>query len=210
MKANFIILLITFMFTLTASAAPSRFQENVHYKVISNVATSKPMVTEYFSYFCPTCYRVEPIAKAIEKALPQGTKFNKSHVDFVGRASKDVQTSLAKAVAVAQALKIKHQFNDELFQHIHSKRQKITSEADIIDIMVKAGANEKKAKSLMKSFGVKNAARKMAKAQQDLTAKNAMTGVPMFVVNGKYTLLRENLKSQKEYDDLIAYLMAKK
>lgn len=41
-------------------AAP-QFKENVNYEVIQPVVSAQPEVMEYFSFFCPHCYRFEPV-----------------------------------------------------------------------------------------------------------------------------------------------------
>ena len=210
MKKNFAILFIALIFSTMASALPLRFEENVHYKVVSNISTPVPTLTEYFSYFCQHCYRFEPIAKELENIMPEGAKFGKSHVDFVSRTSKDIQFSLNKAVAAAKTLGMSHKINDAIFDHIHVQRKPFSSEDEIIEVMVKAGADAKKVKSLMNSFGIKNMAKKMKKSQADLTAKNVLTAVPMFIVNGKYKILAEKLRSQDDYNELVLFLLAMK
>ena len=208
--ALFITIFTTVMFSAAASAVPLRFQEGVHYKVIGDTPTATPTVTEYFSYFCGHCYRFEMVAKELEKGLPDGAKFKKSHVDFVSRTPKDIQFALTKAVVIGKKLNLSHKFNDVIFKSIHQERKQFTSEAEVVDLLVSVGADKKKVESLMKSFGVKNAAKKMKTMQDDLSSRQILTSVPMFVINGKYKVIGDKLKSMDDYTSLVDYLLAMK
>ena len=66
MKKIFTLLAACF-FTLSVSA--QTLKEGVHHEVISETATQKPEVREFFSYYCPHCLKFEPLAKRLsEKA----------------------------------------------------------------------------------------------------------------------------------------------
>lgn len=52
-------------------AFASQFQNGEQYTELQTEKTSKPQVIEFFSYFCGHCYKMEPIAKSIEKAYQQ-------------------------------------------------------------------------------------------------------------------------------------------
>ena len=57
-------LVATLMLSLSAHAA--QFKEGQHYKVLDLEASSKPTVTEFFSFYCPHCNSFEPIIQQLK------------------------------------------------------------------------------------------------------------------------------------------------
>ena len=210
MIKKLIFLFITLSFSMVATAEPLRFEQGVHYDVIGDIGTAKPTLTEYFSYFCGHCYRLENTIKEVEKMLPEGAVFEKSHVDFVGRAPTSVQFGLNKAVVVAEKMGVAHKVTDALFDYIHVQKKQLTSEAQIKALFSLSAADEIKFDKLIKSFGVKGAASRMKKMQDELSARQALTEVPMLVVNGKYKILYSALRSRNDYAELLSFLLAMK
>lgn len=200
-------LLITFMFSSLTVAQPMRFEEGKHYTIISDKADSKPNVTEFFSFYCPHCYRFESIVTDIKKNLPDGVKFKKSHVDFMRTASPQTQQALSRAMVVGEKMGIKDKVVSAIFKHIHEDRKPFTSEADVLAIFSKIGADQDKATKMLNSFAIKGEANRMKKAQEELSRAQVLTAVPMFIVNGKYKLNGRELRSLNDYNDLIEYLV---
>ena len=206
---KFAVLFVAFVFSAVASAIPLRFEEGKHYEVISQTASTTPMVTEYFSFYCPHCYKFEFVAKGIEKALPEGAKFKKSHVDFMRSASQETQQLLSKALVASEKLELDHAIIDAIFAHIHKERKPFNGIDDIKALFVAQGVDADKFDNAMNSFSVKGAANKMKKAQDDLSNRQVMTGVPMFIVNQKYKILSKELRSIDDYNDLVQFLLNK-
>lgn len=207
---KFAALFIAFIFTSVASAIPLRFEEGKHYEVISNVSTPEPTLTEYFSFYCPHCFRFEPLAKSLKASLPKNAKFVKSHVDFMRNASKETQGALSRAMIVGEKMKMGDKVTEAIFEHIHVKRESFNSEEDVTKFMATLGGDTKKLQKLLNSSGAKRAAGKMKTMQEKLSAQNVLTSVPMFIVNGKYKINSRELRSEQEYKDLVAYLIALK
>lgn len=185
-----------------------KFKEGTHYEVISKTASSQPNVTEFFSFYCPHCYKFEFVAKQLEKDLPENATFKKSHVDFMRTTSAATQQALSRALIVAEKFDVGHKMVNAIFVHIHKEKKNFSNEADIRQLFVDNGIDGDKFDKAMKSFSVKGAASKMKKAQNDLGPK--LTGVPMFVVNDKYKVLGRELKSMEDYQELVQFLLAKK
>lgn len=205
LKKN-LIWLFALMFS-TAVAAQGKYQEGVHYSVVSNNKTSKPTVTEVFSFYCPVCYRVEFIAKGVKKDLPEGVKFVKSHTDFMRNTSSENQHKLTIAAIVAQKLKVGEKINDAIFEAIHKERKKFESDAQIRQLFVDNGVDGATFDKAYNSFSVKGLANKQKKLQMELSRGNKLGGVPAFIVNGKYKLNRDKLKNMEDYNNLIKYLL---
>ncbi|RJE78389.1 disulfide bond formation protein [Pseudoalteromonas citrea] len=200
---------VAMMMPLLANAAV--FEEGVHYEVISERGTKKPEVTEYFSFYCPACNAFEPLIAKVKPKLDDGVKFKKSHVDFVGTRDEKVQKIMSNALATAEVLPQKDQIVSAIFTHLHGTRGKINELADMKDIFVAQGVDGDKFDKLYKSFSVRTKASKMVRMQKQMQDKRALTGVPTFVVNGKYKLrLRESKTTTPEQiSELINYLAAK-
>ncbi|WP_105166931.1 thiol:disulfide interchange protein DsbA/DsbL [Pseudoalteromonas sp. T1lg23B] len=200
---------VALMLPMLANAA--QFEEGVHYKVVSERGTKKPEVTEYFSFYCPACNAFEPLIAQFKAKLDDGVKFKKSHVDFVGSRDPEIQKMMANALATAEVLPQKDAIISALFTHIHTKRGKINELADVKDIFVSQGVDAEKFDKLYKSFSVRTKASKMSRMQEQMQEKGALTGVPTFIVNGKYQLLlrESNTTTPEQISALINYLAAK-
>lgn len=52
---------------LPFAALAAQFEADNQYTVIDIDKSAEPQVTEFFSFYCPHCFKFEPVAKAIEK-----------------------------------------------------------------------------------------------------------------------------------------------
>lgn len=191
----------------SASVFAVDLQEGVHYEVIDKKSsgTVKPEVKEFFSYYCPHCMTFEPLAKSLkEKSKKEGFKFVKSHVDFLRAAGPEIQFMLTKALVASERLKAP-QVNDAIFNYIQKQRAAITSERDIRNIFVINGVDGEKFDKVFNSFAVTSAAKKMKKVQDEYSRKGILTGVPTFVVNGKYKIINNGFEA-KSYGELFTKL----
>lgn len=194
-------------------ACSSDYQEGKHYTKFSEQASRKAEVREYFSFYCPHCFKFEPFMAELKKTLPEGTSFEMNHVDFLRAASPKVQALLSRAVVVAQQLKREKELVGELFQYIHVKKQVFTSQDDIRKVFVANGVDGAKFDKLMKSFTVSSKAKLMKKNQNALSNKGVLTSVPSVVVNGQYIINTKALDRDNFYDDykkLVAHLLTLK
>ena len=201
MKKIFILFLGFILLPVSAQSAD--FKEGENYTVISQTASEKPQVTEYFSFYCGHCRAFEPIMKALKPELLKGVAFKKNHVNFLGG---EMGVALTNAYAAAEILQVEDIFADLVFNHLQIQRKKITGEEDILDIFEQAGVNRQEAKSALQSFTVVGRASQMKRN----TEKSAIRGVPAVIVNGKYEVNRGSVKDTKEFIALVNYLTQKK
>lgn len=201
-------LFIAFLFSSTASAIPLLYQEGVHYQVISETASAKPNVTEYFSFFCGHCYKFEPVAKNIEKVLPKNVEFIKSHVDTMTFTGHDAQKILSFALVASNELNLGHVITDTIFDRIHRQQKPFADMAEIKALFVKHGVDGKKFDEIIKSDAAKSAVVRMRSEISEWSKRRVMTGVPMVVINGKYKLITEGLKSKADYDGVVKFLLS--
>jgi thiol:disulfide interchange protein DsbA len=211
MKKLFIALFTIALMPLLANA--DKYEEGTHYQVIPGAATNKPEVREYFSYYCPACRGFEAYIGDIKKSLPAGTKLNKTHVTFMGQSSPEIQFMLSKGLIVAEKKGIANQFNAEAFSYLQTKREVVTSEADVRKIYVAAGGDGATFDKGMKSFSLVSQAKRNEKIQKKLSQGRYVKSVPSFVVNGKYVIDSKSLDSKnfvEDYKNIIAYLLTLK
>ncbi len=205
----FVALSLSLGLSLNANAQ-SRFIEGEHYRVFSNAGSSKPVVTEYFSFYCPHCYRFEGAVKQIKKDLPAGVKFQKSHVDTTRLGPADMQKSLSLALAIIDKMKLGQKLTTAIFEFMHKDNKTFKSVDDIRKLFVANGVDGKAFDKAMKNFSVKIAAKKMAKGWLDIPGDIRQIGVPSITVNNKYWINAKKLKGKEDYKAIIEYLTAKK
>jgi len=196
-------LMTALVLSMSLQAAP--LKEGVHYEVINQQATAKPEVKEFFSYYCPHCYSFEPLAERLkESSKKNGFEFKKNHVDFLRAAGPDIQFMLTKALVTAERLN-KPNVSTAIFKYIHDQRAVFTKEKDIRNIFIINGVDGEKFDKAFNSFAVKAAAKKMKKEQDELSRRRVLTGVPTFIVNGKYKIINNSFKA-KTYDELFSQI----
>ena len=195
-----------------AVSANSKFVEGKHYEVIAEQPSAKPVVKEYFSFFCGGCYGFEPVAQSLAKKLPDDTEFKKVHVDFIRAASPEIQNMLARAYLVGKNMGKGDQIASAIFNQIHRSRVPFTSEDDVRSLMLINDIEAEEYEKAMRSFSVRGAASQMKKEQTELSESRVLSSVPMLVVNDKYKILNESLNQrnlENELQELISYLLQK-
>jgi len=213
MKKIFRPLLVLLMpllaFSITACA--EQYTEGKQYNKVSETASKKNEVREYFSIYCGHCFKFEPFMHTVKNSLPEGVSFERNHVDFLRAASPKIQQMISKAVVVAEQLGDDDKLIGALFNYIHVQRAVITSEKDVRNIFVLNGADGDKFDKLMKSFSVNSQAKMMKKYQDTMSEKRALTGVPTIIVNGKYKINNAELDKnnfEQDYQNLVKYLIS--
>ena len=54
---------------LSFSVHAAKFTEGDYYKVLDQPQSTTPVVTEFFSLYCPHCYQFEPMIRQLPKTL---------------------------------------------------------------------------------------------------------------------------------------------
>ncbi|HAW93405.1 MULTISPECIES: thiol:disulfide interchange protein DsbA/DsbL [unclassified Arsukibacterium] len=195
-----------------AVSANSKFVEGKHYQVIAEQASAKPVVKEYFSFFCGGCYGFEPVAQSLAKKLPDNAEFKKVHVDFIRAASPEIQDMLARAYLVGKNMGKGDQVASAIFNQIHRSRVPFVNEDDVRSLMLINDIPAEEYEKAMRSFSIRGAANQMKKEQNELSESRVLSSVPMLVVNDKYKILNESLNQrnlENELQELISYLLQK-
>ncbi|GLX78540.1 thiol:disulfide interchange protein [Thalassotalea insulae] len=208
MKKLLIAFFAIVLLPITAQAA--KFEEGKHYSVVPGQATNTPEVREYFSYYCPACRGFEPYLADIAKSLPEGTELNKTHVDFMGHSSPEIQGMLSTGLAVAEKTGLAKKFSAEAFSYLQTQRKSISDLEDVKKIYIAAGGDGATFDKGVKSFAIRGQVKRNKKVQDKLSKARYIGSVPAFVVNGKYVINAKELDRNnfmQDYKDIIAYLL---
>lgn len=207
MKKILLSLLIAFLIPLQA-CAQEQWQEGKHYTVIADTASAKPEVLEFFSFWCPHCFSFEPLVSKIKEKLDSDVSFHKVHVNFMGMAGPDVQNDATRAMMVARALKKEEAINKAIFNYIHVQRSAITGLKDLQNIFIVNGVESEDFDKLSNSFGVNSMQQKNNKTIAQY--RKHLSGVPNFIVNGKYQAKFTRDMNNDDIVNLIVWLSKQK
>lgn len=211
---KYLILFALALFLPMQLAAQEMFKEGTHYNIISDKATEKPQILEFFSYWCPHCYNFEPLVAQLEKELDaekaknHNVEFKKVHVNFMGFTKEQTQDEATKAMMIARALKQEKRLNAAIFKYIHVQRAPVTGLADLRNVFEVNGIDTAKFDKLAKSFGVNSQLKANNKLMK--TYFKHLRGVPNFIINGKYQAKFTRDMTPDQMIDLLVWLTKQK
>ncbi|WP_100753423.1 thiol:disulfide interchange protein DsbA/DsbL [Vibrio salilacus] len=194
-------LVATVMLSFTAHAA--QFSQGEHYKVLDLEGSKKPTVTEFFSFYCPHCKSFEPIIQQLKAQLPEEAKLQKNHVSFMGG---NMGESMSKAYATMLVLKVEDKMVPVMFNRIHNMRKAPKDDAELRQIFLDEGVDAQKFDAAFNGFAVDSMVRRFDKQFKD----SGLSGVPAVIVNNKYLVEAQSIKTLDEYFDLVNYLLTLK
>ncbi|GGA64801.1 thiol:disulfide interchange protein DsbA [Neiella marina] len=190
------------------------FTEGKHYKTLTTPASATPEVVEYFSFYCPACFRFEPLASDLKQELPDDV-FHRIHVDFLYYVDSKSRTRLpetalmlSKALAMAQAFDIEQEVSASIFERHFIARDKTKELGQLQADFADHGVTTERFMAAYDSFSINSKARLM----QQATRNHNIRSVPTVVVNGRYEVIPNGLSGSKniaeEYKKLVQYLLA--
>ena len=185
---------------LAFSVQATSFEEGKYYNVLDVTKSTTPKVTEFFSFYCPHCYKFEAVIKSLKPALPKNVKFEKVHVAFMGNK---MAVPMAKSYATMVALGVEDTMVPAMFKHIHELGQRPKDEAELRQIFIDNGVDAKKYDATYNNFVVNSMQRNFDKQFEAST----LTGVPGVLVNNKYIVKPDAIRSYDEYNQLVNYLL---
>jgi thiol:disulfide interchange protein DsbA len=141
------------------------------------VATSEPskiVVTEFFSYQCPHCYKFEKPFTAWASGLAADVKVERAAVS-IGRANW---------LPAATAFYALTAIDDALFSAIHRERKLLADETSIADWVATQGIDRASFLEAYRSFGVGV----KTKRADSLSREVQLPSVPSLVIDGRYLI----------------------
>jgi thiol:disulfide interchange protein DsbA len=198
--------------TIEADAAPlnpqieaSNWIEGTHYIIVSDEVSPTKEVVEYFSFWCPACYRFESVATKIKSGLPDDTNFKKVHVNFMGFTTKEVQDEATKAMLIGRQIGSEELLNAAIFAHIHEQGRKIESMSDLKELFISYDISEADFNNRLNDSVVLSDL--LSQNNNEITKfKKYLKSVPNIIVNGKYQVNLSQQMTKKNIIELINWL----
>lgn len=197
--------LIGILFLLPVMAFAANFVEGKDYQVVTapqGVTKSKiPVITEFFSYGCPWCYKIDPSVTEWAGKMGSGAQLDRVPVVF-----KPEWDLYAKAYYTAKALALSDKLSPQLFKAIQEERNPLASKQAMIDFFVAHGVDREIAKSAFENSPTID-----MRVQYGMTlmANYHINAVPAFVVNNKYKTDLQMAGSQERLFQILDYLVRK-
>jgi len=221
MRRSIALFLPLAIFTLAASAHAATWTEGVQYARITpaqqtTVPAGKVEVLEVFSYGCPACNAFQPAMDKLRHALPANAQL--AFLPAAFNPSED-WPMFQRAFLAAQALGIADRTHQAMYDAVWKSgelgiivpgtnrlKSPLPSIADAASFYARvAGINPQQFLAMANSFGIDS---KMRAADAQIVAMH-VDSTPTLIVNGKYRVIRDELKNNDELIELVRYLVAK-
>lgn len=206
---------------LPVRAAPPRWVEGTNYEVLdqvqpTTVPAGKVEVMEVFSYACPFCNKFQPVMQKLERSLPPNAQ-----LVFLPAAFNKTEDwpMFQRAYFAAQALGIANRTHDAMFDAVWKTGQLAIEDPATNELKHPLPTIEDAARyysqltgvstqaflAAAHSFGVET---QMREADAQIMSMQ-IPGTPWIVVDGKYRLDMDSLKSPDDVISLVKFLVAK-
>jgi thiol:disulfide interchange protein DsbA len=206
---------------LPAGAAPQPWVEGTNYVVLdqtqpSTVPAGKVEVMEVFSYACPFCNKFQPVIGRLERSLPRNAEMAYLPASF--NSSED-WPMFQRAFLAAQSLGIAKRSHQAMYdavwktgelaivdQGTNRLKHPLPSLEDVARCYSRlTGVSQQTFLATARSFGVET---RMREADAQVMAMQ-IPGTPCIIVDGKYRIVMDSLKSYDDVIKLVDFLVAK-
>ena len=164
----------------SVSATPASPQPGVEYQVLKRpqpVDSGKKIeVIEFFGYFCPHCYALEPLLAEWVKKQGDNISFKRIHVNFHELIPQQ------KLYFTMEAMGKADEYHMKAFNAFHVERNRLQTDADVMEFVNKSGLDKRKFADIYNSFAISG---KLGRATQMANAYN-VDGVPSIAIDGRY------------------------
>ena len=194
----------------TTTNAASQWQEGVNYTRLvpaqpTSVAPGQVEVLEFFWYACPHCNAIDPLVESWRKTKPAYVSFSREHVMW-----QEAHRSLARMYYTLGAMGKLDELHPLIFKEIHvgmnplidTGNDPAKSEEIQAAFVGRHGVSVAAFKGAYNSFAVETA---LQRADQ-LWNRYRISGVPTFVINGKYITDVGMAKGEDQLLALVTYL----
>jgi thiol:disulfide interchange protein DsbA len=168
--------------SLSAMAAGPEAFEGHDYARLKNpqaVATgNKVEVLEFFWYRCPHCFQLEPALNTWLKTLPRDAQVRRVPAVF-----RDDWMPGAKLYYTLEQMGLLGTLHGKVFDAYHMENINLNDPDVLGDWVAKQGVDRKKFEGVYNSFSTQSKAMQGGR----LVSSYAITGVPAFVIDGKFT-----------------------
>ncbi|MEI6412647.1 MAG: thiol:disulfide interchange protein DsbA/DsbL [Pseudomonadota bacterium] len=155
--------------------------EGIDYQVLPQAQpTANPArieVLEFFWYGCPHCFQLDPVLNAWLAKKPPQVDFRRMPAILGAQWEPH-----ARVYYAAESLGVLDLIHDPLMEAIHVKKQKLLTEADLVDFVTGRGVDRKKFQEAYHSFAVDS----NVKRAVQMGERMGINGVPSLIINGKF------------------------
>lgn len=204
MFARALALFAATVLSLSAFAAPEEVFEGKDFTRVSvpqPVATGKKIeVLEFFWYRCPHCNQLEPGLNAWLTKLPKDAQIRRVPAVF-----REDWMPGAKIYYALEQMGQLNRLHDKVFDAYHVENLNLNDPAALGTWVAKQGVDRQKFESIYNSFSTQ------AKATQGarLATAYGVTGVPTFIIDGKYITSESMTGSEPRLFEVLDQLIAK-
>ena len=192
------------VFSLSALAAGPEAFEGHDYTRLKNpqpVATgNKIEVLEFFWYRCPHCFQLEPALDNWLKKLPRDAQVRRIPAVF-----RDDWMPGAKLYYTQEQMGVLDKLHRKVFDAYHLENINLNDPAVLGGWVAKQGVDRKKFEGIYNSFSTQSKATQGAR----LATAYAITGVPAFIIDGKYATTVSMTGSEARLFEVLDQLIAK-
>ena len=190
--------------SVSAFAASEEAFEGHDYTRLKNaqpVATGKKIeVLEFFWYRCPHCFQLEPGLSAWLKKLPKDAQIRRVPAVF-----REDWVPGAKIYYTLEQMGQLERLHNKVFDAYHVDNINLNDPAVLGGWIAKQGVDRKKFESIYNSFSTQSKVTKGAR----LSAIYGITGVPAFIIDGKYSTSVSMARSEPRLFDVLDQLIDK-
>jgi thiol:disulfide interchange protein DsbA len=192
------------LFSLSTLAAGPEAFEGHDYARVKNpqpVTTGKQVeVLEFFWYRCPHCFQLEPSLDSWLKTLPRDVQVRRVPAVFRGDWMPG-----AKLYYTLEQMGLLNRLHTKVFDAYHVENINLNDPAVLGGWIAKQGVDRKKFEGIYNSFSIQSKATQGAR----LATAYAITGVPVFIIDGKYTTSVSMTGSQARLFEVLDQLIVK-
>ncbi len=190
---------------LLALPAQAQLVANRDYVIIEPAQlTDNPAkieVIEFFNYGCPHCNDLHPNILKWAAKLPSDVTFKRLPVGF----GNPYYQNLAKLYYALEAIGQLEKLDNAVFHALHEKGLKLIDDKSILEWVTAQGVDAKTFSDAYSSFGVIS---KTKRADQ-LAQATKIRGVPALVVDGRYLVTGQDIKTHADLLNLTAKVIDK-
>ena len=190
--------------SLSAFAASDAVFEGHDYTRVKNtqpVATGKKVeVLEFFWYRCPHCFQLEPALNTWLKTLPKDAQVRRVPAVF-----REDWAPGAKTYYTLEQMGLLDRLHKKVFDAYHVENLNLNDPAVLGGWIAKQGVDRKKFEAIYNSFSTQA---KVMNGSRLATAY-ALSGVPAFIIDGKYATSMSMAQTEPRLFDILDQLIDK-
>jgi|GEM_PF-373535 len=184
----------------------SQFEEGVHYTLVGDSVSEEPKITEFFSFYCGTCYQFQAFNNMLEERFPDVTK-NKYQLH--GITPRGMERIVPQVWAAAEILGVDKEFSRIVFSTHFEERNQSNSLDDFRALIRRVDVSDEEFDRAYNSMQAQSRSRRGYELSQEYN----VTGTPTYVINEKYKMeltgFRDSENFFQDFMQLAEYLIEK-